>query len=344
MRAFRLVEPGRTALDEVERPIPGSGEVLLRVGAASFCHSDVAHLEQANPFFDLPVTIGHEFAGTIVEVGPGVSTWEPGTEVAVHIIQGCAKCTACLRGQDNRCHVGFRTPGVHYDGGMAEYVVAPARSLVPLGGVDMVTASVLTDAGITAAHAVAHTRDLLGPTRSALVIGVGGLGHLGLQLAAATTGATVYAVDVEAGRLEVAGQLGAAGAFLAADAAVAIREATGGVGVDVVLDFVGSAESVALAVAVVAIGGALVLVGLGGGEVGMSLGFDRPSFLGPQVPREVRVVRSFCGTRDDLVACLSLARRGVLRVHTETYSLDHAQDAFDALIAGRVLGRAVIVP
>jgi propanol-preferring alcohol dehydrogenase len=344
MRAFRLVAPGRTALTEVDRPVPGLGEVLLQVGAASFCHSDVAHLEQPKPFFDLPVTIGHEFAGTIVEVGPGVSSWEPGTEVAVHIIQGCAECSACLRGQDNRCQVSIRAPGVHYDGGMAEYVLAPARSLVPLHGVDMVTASVLTDAGITAAHALTHARDLLGPTRSALIIGVGGLGHLGLQLAAGTTGATVFAVDVEAGRLDVARRLGAAEAFLAADAAVAVREATGGVGVDVVLDFVGSAESVALAVAVVALGGALVLVGLGGGEVGMSVGFEHPSFVGPQVPHEVRVVRSFCGTRDDLVACLSLARRGVLRVHSETYSLDRAQDALDALTEGRVLGRAVVVP
>jgi alcohol dehydrogenase, propanol-preferring len=345
VKAFRLVEPGRTELTEIDEPAPGPGEVLVRIGSASFCHSDVDLAAMTTPFFPLPVTLGHELAGTVVGVGDGVDGWPDGTDVAVHIIQGCGRCAWCRRGQDNRCTVGSRTPGVHYDGGMAEYVVTPARSLAALDGVDMVAASALTDAGITAYHAVDVARDLLGPRSTALVIGVGGLGHLGLQIVAATTGATVYAVDREERRLELARQLGATAAFDAASARDAVAEATAGAGVDVVVDYVGSADSAALAASAVHAGGAIVFTGLGGGSVGMALGIGAAATGNDaEIPVEVRVIRSFAGGMGDLEACLSLARRGRLRVESQVYALDHAQEAFDDLTAGRVMGRAAVVP
>jgi propanol-preferring alcohol dehydrogenase len=347
MRAFRLVEPTRTALVDVPVPSPGPGEVLLAVGSASFCHSDVALAAMPTPFFPIPVTMGHEIAGTVVELGAGVEDWDVGTEVAVHVIQGCGRCVWCALGQDNRCLVGSSTPGVHADGGMAEYMTAPARSLVALDGVPMEQASALTDAGLTSCHAVGLARDLLSPTATVLVIGIGGLGHLALQIAAVTTGATVLASDVDPARLDLARALGAVETFVTgADTAAAVRAFTGRAGVDVVLDFVGGPDTTELATQVVGAGGAIVVTGLGGGALGMSFGLGGPAtpVSGAPVPTEVRVVRSFAGGIDDLRTCLSLARRGLLTVRTTTYRLDDAGAAFDALVAGEVLGRAVVVP
>jgi alcohol dehydrogenase, propanol-preferring len=345
MKAFRLLEPGHTGIAEVPTPTPGSGEVLLRVGSASFCHSDVALVALQQPFFSVPVTLGHEIAGTVVEVGSSVDGWETGTEVGVHIIQGCGACVWCVRGQDNRCVVGSRTPGVHFDGGVAEYVVVPARSLVALDGVKMIEASALTDAGLTAYHAVDLVRDLLNPNKSALVIGIGGLGHLGIQIVAVSTGATIYAVDTDPKRLDLARRLGAQDAFVAGDGTLdALRSATGGAGVDVVLDFVGSTDSLELAARSVHSGGAIVVTGLGGGHIGMSTQLGGPPGPGASAPSEVRLIRSFAGGMDDLRACLSLARRGLLHVETTVYPLEDAGHALDALVEGQVMGRAVIVP
>jgi alcohol dehydrogenase, propanol-preferring len=347
VKAFRLVEPTRTALVDVDVPAPRAGEVLLQVGSASFCHSDVALAAMPTPFFPVPVTMGHEVTGTVVGVGAGVENWGAGDEVAVHIIQGCGRCVWCLRGQDNRCLVGSTTPGVHVDGGMAEYMTTPARSLVALDGVDMEQASALTDAGLTACHAVSLARDLLSATSNGLVIGIGGLGHLGLQIAAVTTGATVLAADVDPGRLDLARELGATHAFLSGpDTAAAVRGITGPAGVDVVFDFVGGPDTTELATKVVGPGGAIVVTGLGGGALGMSFALGGPAvaLTGAAVPGEVRVIRSFAGGIDDLRTCLSLARRGLLTVLTTTYPLERAGEAFDALVAGEVVGRAVVVP
>ena len=345
MKAFRLLAPGETALVEVDRPVPGAGQVLIRVGSASFCHSDLElrQLPANVPGIPLPVTLGHEFAGYVEELGPGVSGWQRGDEVAVHIIEGCGRCRACGTGRDNLCERGvIRTPGVHYDGGVAEYAVVEARNLLALDGVAMDIASPLTDAGLTAHHAVEWARPLLDASATALVVGVGGLGHLGLQIVAATSAARVLAVDVDPAKVKLALQLGAAAAMcVGADTAADVLDANGGQRVTVVLDFVGAQPTVDLAADVVMRGGMVVVAGMGGGVVPISHGFGA---TGRRIPPETPVVTSFAGGRLDLQSVLALARRGLLHVETTNYALDDAATAFADFEAGRVVGRATMTP
>lgn len=330
---------------DVPEPEPGPGQVGLRIASASFCHSDIELLAlPANvPGMPVPVTLGHELAGWVDSLGPGVDGWEIGTPVAVHIIAGCRRCPACISGRHNVCEGGvIRTPGVHYDGGMAERTVVHAGDLVELDGVDPSTAAPLTDAGLTAHHAVEWSRPLLGPRSVVLLIGVGGLGHLGLQIVAATSAASVIAVDVDPARVALAERLGATRAFISGPVvAEAVRDAAGGRGVDVVLDFVGTQDSVDLAVDVVRRGGMIVVTGMGGGVVPIMHGFGGPS---RRVPPETPVVASFAGDRMDLVGVLGLARRGLVHVESTSFPLSGAAAAFAQFGAGRVLGRTLVVP
>jgi len=345
VKAFRLVGAGRTDLVDVDVPEPGPGQAAVRIGSASFCHSDLELLAlPANvPGIPLPVTLGHEMAGWIDALAPDVEGWEVGTPVAVHIIQGCGECPACITGRHNVCDRGVvRTPGVHYDGAMAERMVVDARHLIALDGVDPTTAAPLTDAGLTAYHAVEWGRPRMTPGATVLVVGVGGLGHLAVQIVAATTGATIFAVDVDEARVALAERLGASRGFVARSGlSVDVRSANGGRAVDVVLDFVGSQATVDLDADVARRGGMIVVAGMGGGVVPFVHGFGGPA---RRVPPETPVVASFAGARSDLVAVLALARRGLLHVEATTFSLLDAPRAFADVAQGRVLGRAVVVP
>jgi propanol-preferring alcohol dehydrogenase len=345
VKAFRLVGAGHTDLVDVDDPEPGPGQVALRIASASFCHSDLELLAlPANvPGIPLPVTLGHEMAGWVEAVGPDVDSWEVGTPVAVHIIQGCGECPACITGRHNVCDRGvLRTPGVHYDGAMAERMVVDARHLIALDGVDPTIAAPLTDAGLTAYHAVEWGRPRMGPGATVLVVGVGGLGHLAVQIVAATSASTIFAVDVDVARVALAERLGAFRAFVAGPGLVGdVRAANGGRPVDVVLDFVGSQETVELDADLARRGGMIVVAGMGGGVVPFVHGFGGPA---RRVPPETPVVASFAGARSDLVGVLALARRGVLHVEATTFPLVDAPRAFAEFAAGGVLGRAVVVP
>ena len=340
MRAYRLSRAGHAAVVDVERPAPGPGEALLRVLAAGVCRTDLSLLRSGAP--TLPVTLGHEIVGEVVELGSGVSSPATGTTVAVYELIGCGECAACRRGEDNLCrNVAPAVPGVTRDGGMAELVVVPARNLVEVGGVDPVAAAPLTDAGMTALHAVERGRAWLGADAAAVVIGVGGLGHLAVQFVAATSEARVIAVDIDAARLELAAQLGAAhGVRSGEGAAAGVVEANGGRPVDVVLDFVGSQESLDLAAQVTGRGGAIVVTGGGGGR----LCIHAVMGAGRVPEREVTMIHTFGGTRADLRRALALAAAGRVQSHVETFGLEDAGRALTDLGAGRVLGRAVIVP
>jgi propanol-preferring alcohol dehydrogenase len=190
MRAFRLTAPHKTELTTTAQPDPGPGEVLVKVGAAGVCHSDLHIIEApAEAGFPMPFTLGHENAGWVETVGPGVTGWATGEPVAVYGISGCGQCRACLRGRENACQVNrIGGPGFTRDGGMAEYVSVPARQLVRIGDLDVAQAAPLTDAGLTAYHAIQLSRDLLRPGATRM-IGVGGLGHMAIQILAATTAA-----------------------------------------------------------------------------------------------------------------------------------------------------------
>jgi propanol-preferring alcohol dehydrogenase len=289
------------------------------------------------------VTLGHELAGWIESLGEGVTGWDVGQPVAVYIVQGCGRCEACDKGRDNLCKRGvFRSPGVHYDGGIAEKTVVDARQLVPLEGVDPALASPYTDAGLTAYGGVEWARPHLYPGSTALVLGVGGLGHLGVQILAATSAARIIAVDIVQAKVELAKRLGAdAGVLSGPDAQVEILDANEGRPVDVVLDFTGVQQTIDIGIDTISRGGMMVVVGMGGGAVPVVFGFNSPE---RRLPANTPLVTSQGGTRDDLLRVLDLARRNLVHIESTSYSLRDAPKALAALAAGELVGRAVINP
>jgi propanol-preferring alcohol dehydrogenase len=340
MQSFRLVAPHRTELHSVPRPEPGPGDVLIRVGAAGACHSDL-HIIDADDALGMPMplTLGHENAGWIEALGAGVTGFERNQAVAVYGIVGCGTCIACLAGRDNECRrVAPGGIGLSRDGGMAEYVVVPARQLVPIGDLDVAQAAPLTDAGLTPYHAIRITRRSLRPSSTCVVIGVGGLGHMAVQILAATTASRVIAVDLRDEALRLARETGAQHAIRSdKDAARQIRDLVGPApgGADVVLDFVGAQATIELARNVIATAGDIAIVGLAGGSLPVGFG---------TLPFEVRVTVPFWGTKAELAEVIALARAGRIKAHVERFALKDAQVAYEKLRAGKVQGRAVIVP
>jgi propanol-preferring alcohol dehydrogenase len=343
MKAFRLTAPRTTELTTVPEPEPGPGEVLVRIGAAGVCHSDLHLLEAPAGAFPLPMTLGHENAGWVERLGPGVTGWEQGQPVAIYGILGCGRCFACLRGRDNECRtIPPGGIGLSRDGGMAELVSVPASQLLPIGDLDMAQAAPLTDAGLTPYHAIELARDVLKPGTTCVVIGVGGLGHMAVQILAATTAVRIIAVDLNDEALEMAGRMGAQHTLRSdADAPRFVRDLVGPPpgGAEVVIDCVGADSTLALAASVVSTGGRLLLVGLGGGTLGI-----RPGVGPTGVPMEAQVIIPFWGTRSELAEVIALARAGRITAHVDSYTLDDAQEAFDKLSSGRVRGRAVVIP
>ncbi len=348
MRALRLKSwKSEPVLEDLPVPEPGPGEVLVQVGAAGACHSDL-HLmhdfEAGQLPWDPPFTLGHENAGWVHALGDGVRDLEPGQPVAVVGAWGCGTCARCLDGLETYCErpdlapVGGGGGGLGLDGGMAEFLLVPAaRHLVPLpDGLDPVGAAPLTDAGLTPYHAIRRSNAKLIPGATAVVIGVGGLGHLGVQILRATTAARIVAVDARESARDLALSSGAELALAPGEELVdRIREFTGGVGADVVLDFVGSDETLAAGASCTRQLGDLTLVGIAGGTLPFS-------FFSP--PYEVSVQTTYWGNRRELAEVLGLAARGLLHAETELYTLDDAAQAYLDLQHGTVRGRAVVVP
>jgi propanol-preferring alcohol dehydrogenase len=345
MRAVRLTAWGRDpALSEVERPVPRDAEVLVRVEAAGLCHSDIHVIdgpEGALPYRP-PFTLGHEVSGHVAALGPDADGPAVGERVVVYGPWGCGSCARCAAGQDNYCdrrkELNWHGVGLGRDGGMAEYVLVPAgRHLVPIGDLPARQAAPLSDAGLTSYHAVNGVRHALRDGTTAAVIGVGGLGHLAVQILRATTTSRVVAVDIREEALTLAQRSGAhAGTLMRTDTARVLRARTGGVGVDAVLDFVGNTATLELAADVLRPGGEVAVVGSGGGQ----LTVRKPGFL----PPGFRLSLPFWGTRPELAEVIALARSGALRVETEQFPLSAAPEAFDRLRQGRVAGRAVLLP
>lgn len=329
---------------EVPVPEPGPGQVLLKVTAAGLCHSDLAVMgwpEEQFPYA-LPMTLGHEGVGTVAAVGAGVTAVVEGEEVAVYGPWGCGRCRKCAEGKENCCAyaagLGILPPGLGRPGALAEYMlVDSARHLVPLDGVDPVQAAPLTDAGLTPYHAIRRSLPKLLPGSTAVVIGVGGLGHLAVQLLRALTPARVVALDVGEEKLNLARDVGAHEVLLSdGEAAERLRGLTGGTGAEVVLDFVGAEATLAVAAASVAVEGDVTVVGLGGGT--LAVGF------GGGLPFEVSATFPYWGSRTELMEVLELARQGLVASHVETFTLEQAPEAYERLHAGEIGGRAVVLP
>jgi alcohol dehydrogenase, propanol-preferring len=331
---------------EIERPVPGPGQILLKVAASGLCHSDVYLMSlPADQWVrgQLPLTLGHECAGAVVELGPGVSHVAVGQRVAVYGSWGCGACYQCAQGHENLCvkaaSLEVLRPGLGAPGSMAEYMlVDDARHLVDIGDLDPAVAAPLTDAGLTPYHAVKASLAKLGVGTTAVVLGVGGLGHLGVQVLKALCPARVVALDVDESKLQLALESGADTAMLVSDRKVLerIRELTGGRMADAVFDFAGFQSSLDLGRQLVGVGGDLKIVGIGMGGAFASVGFH-------MTPYEATVGTSYWGFRHELFEVVELARRGKLRVHIERYSIDEAPKAYEKLRDGTLTGRAVIV-
>ncbi len=344
MRAvqYRTIGSGPEVV-EVPTPEPGPGQVRLRVTAAGLCHSDwfVMDLPEQQYAYGLPLTLGHEGAGVVDALGDGVSGVALGDAVAVYGPWGCGLCHACARGAENYCPraagLGIAPPGLGAPGALAEYlIVDDVRHLVPLGDLDPVASVSLTDAGLTPYHAIVSSLDALPAGSTAVVIGAGGLGHVGIQVLRAITGAQVVALDISDEKLDLAREVGAHEVLRSDESAVgAIRSMTGGVGAQAVFDFVGAPPTLEISRRTVALDGVVQIVGIGGGVLPTGF-FSTPFGASVRAP--------YWGTRTEFMEVLDLARTGAVHVEVERYGMDQAVEAYRRLHAGEVRGRAVVVP
>ncbi|MGW0174907.1 NAD(P)-dependent alcohol dehydrogenase [Rhodococcus sp. NPDC003322] len=346
MRALQLTDPGVVEIREVPVPEIGPSDLLIRVGAAGICHSDLHLLHFPVKMREEPLTLGHEIAGTIEAVGSEVDGRHTGERGIVYLCWSCGVCRECVSGNENVCLAAGRTamppcPGLGPDGGMAEYVRIPARSFVPIGDLDFLQAAPMADAALTSYHAIRGARDHLRPGSTAVVIGVGGLGHVAVQILGAVSATRIVAVDVGATQLELAKRCGADITLESGpDTARQILDLTEGRGADAVFDFVGIDATARMSVESVAPNGAYRMVGLGGGVPGVTA---EPSG-GPGWPWGASVRKSYGGTRSDLVDSIALAQAGRLTVEVDRFDLADARTAFDRLEAGTIRGRAVLIP
>lgn len=347
MRAAQLIAPGRFELRDVEMHKPAAGEVLVRVAAAGLCGSDVHLVHAKQALFPLPLTLGHETSGFVETLGDGVRGLALGQSVLVAGIWGCGVCRACREGRENACAMwAVRAPiplgpGLGFPGGMADFMVVPARALYPLGDLDPVEAAPLADAGVTPCHAINLARAHLRADATVAVIGVGGLGHMALQILRATTGCRIVAIDNDAGRLAAARRYGADDTVVSdGHAGASILALTDGLGVEAVFDFAGVTATLALANAIVATYGMIVVVGLGAGS--LEVVADAPPTGAPRWG--VSVVRPYGATNRDIVEVIGLAQRGRIKATIERHPLADAPAVLQALAEGRVTGRAVLVP
>jgi NAD+-dependent secondary alcohol dehydrogenase Adh1 len=341
MKAVRLHSYHEQPVIE-DVPVPTAKEpfdVVVKIGGAGVCRTDLHIIEgqwAEKSGVELPYTIGHENAGWVHEVGSAVTNVAVGDTVILHPTPTCGLCHACRAGNDMHCTNGS-FPGIDSDGGMAEYLLTSARACIKL---DPKTrpedVAALADAGITAYHAVRKAVPLLPPGTVCVVNGAGGLGHIGIQSLRALTAATIVVVDRNADALELASQLGADQTVLADGKQVdAVLDLTGGNGAEVVLDFVAEQGVQQDAFAMTRRNGSDFVIGYGGN-------IDIPTL--DIVSTERNVVGNLVGTYNDLVELMVLAHDGKVTLHTKKYPLDAALDALADLDAGRVRGRAILLP
>ncbi|HEY1370435.1 MAG TPA: NAD(P)-dependent alcohol dehydrogenase [Gaiellaceae bacterium] len=338
MRAALLLEYHRP-LELAERSAPEPSrprDVLVRVGGAGVCATDLHSIDglMEHAGVSLPRVLGHENAGWVEAVGDGVTTAKPGDPVILYPPYSCGLCDPCRRGNDMHCERHDFT-GLSVDGGFAEYVLVDERSLVRLpDGVEPAQVAPHADAGLTAYHAVRKLAHLLRPGTTTAVIGIGGVGHIALQLVRELGGGSVIAVDSDERRRTLARELGA-DEVVEADGVDAVREATGGRGADVVLDFVGVDETHRSGLAMLARGGTYSVVGYGGT---VSVGST------DLVVGEHCVAGNLVGSWIDLWELMELHARGRIELRTTTHPLESINDVLAQLRDGDVTGRAVIVP
>ena len=339
MKAARLhAYEQHLQLDQVPEPgIQGHHDVIVRIGGAGVCRTDLHIIEgiwRKKVDVQLPYTLGHENAGWVEAVGDAVQSVREGDAVIVHPLRTCGLCAACRRGEDMYCENG-QFPGINADGGFAQYLRTSERALIKLAeGVDPVDVAPHADAGITAYRAAKKAARLLRPGDSAVVIGVGGLGHIALQSLQVLSGARTIAVDPSPTAQELARELGATRVVGGDRPVEEVRELTSG-GAQVVIDFVGERGVEKQAVEMLRQGGTHIVVGYGGTV-------EVPTI--DVIFSEISVVGSLVANYTELTELMTLNAEGRVKLHTQRYTLDDVNQALDDLDHGRVRGRGVLVP
>jgi NAD+-dependent secondary alcohol dehydrogenase Adh1 len=332
----------RPSVDEVDEPkIEDPSDVIVKIGGAGLCRTDI-HLYEgqwadAGVDTPLPYTLGHENAGWVHEVGSAVTHLKPGDTVIMHPRPSCGFCFYCRGGNDMHCPHGF-FPGLTTDGGMAHFLKTGARAVVPIDpNLQPADVAALADAGLTAYHAVRKALPDLYPGTSAVVIGAGGLGHIGIQVLRALSATTIIVVDRNPKAIEVAKQIGADHGVEADGSHVdKVKELTDGNGAEVVLDFVGELGAEKDAWQMTRPNGSHYVIGYGGT-------IEIPAI--DVISTERNVVGNLVGTYNDLAELMVLAAQGKVTLHTKTYPLEAANDAITDLDEGRLPGaRAILIP
>lgn len=332
MRAVVISRYGGS-LEATTRPVPRAapGEVLLRVRASGLCSTDLHLLSGRQPLGELPRIVGHELAGDVIEVGAGVTEWRQGNRVTAAIDVTCGRCRHCLSGNTQRCRAMTRI-GFERDGGHADYVAVPAANLVALPTeISYQEAAILPDAVACMYHSLIHQGGV-GLGQRVLILGVGGLGIHGVQIAK-SVGAEVLATSRRPQRLALAEQHGAVVLDTAHEALeAAVHKFTEGEGVDVVVDNVGNRASVRQGLAVLRPGGKFLVVAY------LDEMFEVPSM--PLFKTEQQIIGCRGSTKQDLIDVVGLVRNGRLTpVLGASYSLDEIQEAAARLESGDLVGR-----
>ena len=342
MKAVRLVEIGKP-LEEADVPIPeiGSSDVLIRVAAAGICHSDVHYRGGISKIDHLPLTLGHEVAGYVEQVGRDVTNVLPRDRVCVHYLVHCGTCEFCVRGLEQFCRSG-QMIGRHRDGGYAEFIKVPARNAFTLPDeISFEVGAVMMCSSATALHALKKSR--LKPGESLAIFGFGGLGFSAVQLARVFECGDVYVVDINPAKLRSAVRMGAIAIDAkAADPVEQIKGATAGRGVDVAVELIGSAKTMRQAVLCLGAVGRAALVGLTAESTSIFPYIEL-------ISKEAEIIGVSDHLASELPALIEFARNGKLRFPPETLrvvDLDAAQinAALDALEDSIDHVRTVIVP
>jgi len=327
-------------LEEIDEPkVKGPLDVIVRIGAAGLCRTDL-HIQEGQwaekSGVQLPYTPGHENAGWVHEVGSAVENVQVGDTVIVHPYISCGQCGPCRMGDDMHCLSGS-FPGINRDGGFADFLQTSARSVVKLDpSLQPKDIAALADAGLTAIHAVKKAIPVLSSGTHAVVIGAGGLGHIGIQCLKAMTPATVIVIDPSEPALALARETGADHAIKVDGGHVdKIKELTDGLGAEAIIDFVGEKGAIEDGIAMVRDGGFYYVIGYGEN-------INIPTI--DVISREISFIGNLVGTYTDLRELMILTAQGKVSLHTTTYPLEAINDAMADLDGGRLQGRGILVP
>lgn len=341
MKAVRLHEYHTpVTIESVPDPqIQNPLDVIVRIGGAGVCRTDLHIIEgqwREKSGVQLPYILGHENAGWVYAVGAAVDNVAIGDAVIVHPLVTCGFCRPCRTGDDMHC-VRSLFPGISVDGGFAEFLRTNARSVVKLSPEQKpADVAALADAGLTAYHAVKKAVPLLYPGARVVIIGAGGLGHIGIQVTKALTAAEIIVVDRSEAALQLARTLGADQTVIADGRQVdTVREITGGEGSEVVLDFVGEDDAERQGPAMLKRAGSYFVIGYGGAV-------NIPTI--DIISTEINVIGNLVGTHTELIELMTLAAQGRVTLSTVPYPLDAVKEALADLQQGKIRGRAILVP